>query len=908
MALSMKISASNIKTRVIPSLAVLLVGFVIVLIVGNYNSQVALRQSALQGFGDNVWKQSKATAQFYVERMHDMEYLQVGKELSGYFENLSLGMSEEYGLWASVVSVNRFFYWYVRYRKIHDRNIYQRILFVKSDGSVLADSNVQPGASREAYEKSNYKAYTSVAPVKLFKERLEGKNYMVMTVPYHFGQEYVGNIVAWLDIGSFDLNMLVHVASMSGQLSYLVYEDSILSNDLIPEELRDILASPVQKEGETVKVDFRQPWNGTTEFFFMRVGVKGVPMSIASMVPRSSVAGGPNPVLLLALSMVAAILVIGGGLAAVRSYARTLELRVRVDEGAKREGEVMRANTMLKEQMRLGRRREDELSMANSLLQSLINAMPDPLYYKGLNGLYLGCNEAFAKLVGRDRETIIGWDGCKVQSGTQTLAFCLGDKEAMDENRPCATEEIFVNPDGQVMNMETIRTPYRDHKGRTIGIIGISRDVTERTRVQEELERHRNSLEDLVGERTKDLRSALEGVKESERLMLSIMEGIRAAILIVDPKEFLVVDMNTVAEEMFMVQKKDYIGKKCYSLACQGKDKCRTHCPLMESNLREQEMLLERSDGTIIPVIKTVISGQFMHHLHLIEVIFDMSDRKALERQLTQAQKLESVGQLAAGIAHEINTPIQYVGDNIRFFSRAYGLLAGLVDALLKLYDETRKAGERSDLVAAIENELAQSKLDFIREEIPNAIEQAIEGVERVSVIVQGMKKFSHPDVEEKKPVDINAAIENTVLIAKNEWKYVSEVKMDTDPDLPVVMGLPGDINQVILNLLVNAAHAVGDVVGKSGEKGLITISTRSRGPNVEIRVKDTGSGIPEENRSKIFDPFFTTKAVGKGTGQGLAITHSIIVQKHGGTIDFRTKLGEGTTFVIVLPTGEPKP
>lgn len=191
--------------------------------------------------------------------------------------------------------------------------------------------------------------------------------------------------------------------------------------------------------------------------------------------------------------------------------------------------------------------------------------------------------------------------------------------------------------------------------------------------------------------------------------------------------------------------------------------------------------------------------------------------------------------------------------------------------------------------------------MDFVLEEIPKACLRALEGTDQVATIVRAMKNFAHPGDGKRSTVDINQALENTILVAKNEWKYVADVVKNFD-QVPMVQCLPGDINQVFLNVLVNAAHAIDDVVGNSGEKGTITISTSANADEVIISIADTGSGIPPENREKIFDPFFTTKEVGKGTGQGLAIVHDIIVKRHGGSIDLESEVGVGTTIVIALP------
>jgi signal transduction histidine kinase len=277
--------------------------------------------------------------------------------------------------------------------------------------------------------------------------------------------------------------------------------------------------------------------------------------------------------------------------------------------------------------------------------------------------------------------------------------------------------------------------------------------------------------------------------------------------------------------------------------------------------------------------------------------------RKVMEIQLRGAQKLESIGQLAAGIAHEINTPTQYIGDNVRFLEASFGDLKEIHQHYERLLLASKSNAAAADLVA--ETEACARRVDpgFLMTEIPRAIQQTLEGVDRVAKIVRAMKDFSHPGTEEKTPVNLNRALETTLTVARNEWKYVARIETDFDPELPMVPCLPGEFNQVILNLVVNAAHAIADVIGSDGQqKGLITASTRRCGDWVEVRIRDTGSGIPEKIRHKIFDPFFTTKPVGKGTGQGLAMAHTAIVDRHQGTLTFETAVGVGTVFIIRLP------
>lgn len=409
------------------------------------------------------------------------------------------------------------------------------------------------------------------------------------------------------------------------------------------------------------------------------------------------------------------------------------------------------------------------------------------------------------------------------------------------------------------------------------------------------------------------LEKTLEALQESEERYRTVVDALgqagNAMVMLQDigPKEGIIVSANEVAqkitgysaEELGNLSWVDIVHPSMREMVL---DRIRRRMR-EESMPGIYETLIRNKNGQEIPLELTATGCKIQGKPTLIGFFREITQRKLLESQLVQAQKLEAIGQLAAGIAHEINTPIQYVGDNTRFFKDAFRDL----NLLLQKYEELHQAvhsGTGTDgLMEEIQTLCQKVDPDYLVKEIPKAIQQTLEGVDRVANIVRAMKEFSHPGIKEKSAVNLNRAIENTITVARNEWKYVAEMETDLDPSLPPIPCFPGEVNQVFLNMIINAAHAIADALGSpSTGKGKITIRTRHDDRFAEVRIRDTGTGIPPEIQTRIFDPFFTTKQVGKGTGQGLAIAHSVIVKKHGGTIHFQTEVGQGTTFIIRLP------
>jgi signal transduction histidine kinase len=268
----------------------------------------------------------------------------------------------------------------------------------------------------------------------------------------------------------------------------------------------------------------------------------------------------------------------------------------------------------------------------------------------------------------------------------------------------------------------------------------------------------------------------------------------------------------------------------------------------------------------------------------------DITDRVQMQQQLEQHNKLESIGQLATGIAHELNTPAQFIDGNLRFLHDQFPVLCSLLTAA---GTESQPSGSRTT--------------EYLLTEIPKAIDQSLDGIARVSSIVTALREFSHPGAAKRTLANLNKGLESTIAVSRNEWKNVAEVETHLDPELPFISCYASELNQVFLNIMINAVHAIREKMGnESAKKGRIEISTSHTDREVEVRISDSGTGIGSEIRQRVFDPFFTTKEVGRGTGQGLTISHSIVVEKHRGTIQFETQEGSGTIFIIRLPIQPP--
>ncbi|MCG8588894.1 MAG: ATP-binding protein, partial [Proteobacteria bacterium] len=423
-----------------------------------------------------------------------------------------------------------------------------------------------------------------------------------------------------------------------------------------------------------------------------------------------------------------------------------------------------------------------------------------------------------------------------------------------------------------------------------------------------------NRVVDKIAAEEKQVRMLTAELVEAHNQVTLILDSAGEGIYGLDP-EGRTTFANPAAAQMIGWEVDDLIGRSQHDVLhhtrVDGTPYPAEECPIL-AVLRDgvvhhiRDEVFWRKDGTSFPVeyVSTPMRGAGGEIAGAVVTFRDLTEQQSLEAQLVQAQKLESIGQLAAGIAHEINTPSQYVGDNVEFLDQSFNELGDLLKAYRALQAAAEQGDVPAELLADVNRAADAADIEFLEEEIPRALIQSREGIGRVTKIVRAMKEFSHPASAEKQSTDLNRAIESTITVASSEWKHVAEMELKLDPALPRVPCLVNEFNQVVLNIVVNAAHALGDQRSESEqEKGKIRICTAVDADGwAVVEISDDGPGMPEEVRSKVFDPFFTTKEVGKGTGQGLAIARSVVVDKHDGTIDVESELGHGTRFRIRLP------
>ncbi len=514
--------------------------------------------------------------------------------------------------------------------------------------------------------------------------------------------------------------------------------------------------------------------------------------------------------------------------------------------------------------------------------QTLLDAIPNPIFYKDTQGSFLGCNSRFGALFGVSQEAIVGKTAFDISPRDKADFYGRTDRQLIDAPGKISYETQVTDPQGASHDFEVTKATFANTDGKIAGVIGAMVEITNRKKMEQKLRTSEEKIRQTLDNIGIGVALISPGMKilEMNRQMRTWFPQIA-------------MDSQPVCFEVFHTPAKTRPCGNCPTVKALGDGQI--HEATVETSIR----------GAIrkYRLVATPIHDSSGKVEAAIEMVEDITEKLAMERELLQAQKLASIGQLAAGVAHEINNPVGFVSSNLTTLDGYHDDLNRLVSryqafklSVAALEDPSGLQDVQAEAVKidSLEDEI---DIDFVRQDASDLLGECKQGTERIKKIVEDLKHFAHPGQDKVQDTDINRELESTLNVVHNELKYKATVTKTFD-ELPIISANPQQLNQVFVNILVNAAQAIE----KSGE---IRIQTQHRNGHVEIRISDTGCGIPEESLAKIFDPFFTTKEVGKGTGLGLNIAFNII-KKHQGEMLVQSRVGQGTTFIIKLPVSAP--
>ena len=416
------------------------------------------------------------------------------------------------------------------------------------------------------------------------------------------------------------------------------------------------------------------------------------------------------------------------------------------------------------------------------------------------------------------------------------------------------------------------------------------------------MEGSKNVLEQI----NKDLKEKERELQQKEETFRTIFETSNDGILIIQDDR--IYDSNKKAQTMFGINKEQLIGLSIEDLSTENQPdgkKSKIQWIFILHRVLEQghlvfEWLCKRNNGSPFYVEISLNTLRIKDIKYIQAIIRDIDKRKKLEKELQNTQRLEAIGQLTAGIAHEINSPIHYISDNMAFIDNELTTIMPVAKEILKI--QKKKNVTKND-INKLKEKLANIDIEFLSKELTKAVNENKKGLSEVSEMISAMKIYAHADNAHKLPIDINKTVNSIITVCKSEWKYITDIKTTFDPSMPIISCFVNDLQQAIMNIIINAVHAIEEQNEKiKRTKGQILIHTHLESDSILISIKDNGIGIPKKTYDKVFDPFFTTKQATQELGQGLAQAYTTIVDKHEGSLTFESEYGRGSTFFIRLP------
>ncbi len=849
---------SWIKSIVLPNvrlhgfwlISFLLLGYIGYLLGANYLSNMQLHSTAQERFILEVEQQAKSIGYYFSERIRDLDRLAERPEVKNYFANKALGMTMKYGLAASLDRIHNLFENFQQKHRGYESTHWDRIVFLNTQGEdlVVVESNKQrTWDSKKFLSKEILVQETQIVSMSSRDERTA-----IISGPVFFKGRHAGQLVAWCSIEGILHKPDIQVANSVKQYWALMGPEQILSlSDQKSPVPLESLHSWVSTHAARSSSNYIHRYDG---YIAACAPVKGTPYRFVSVLPSRFVFGNTPPWRFF----IGILAIIGLGLLVFMVILRHREQRDHLSK--------------LKES-------QERLEVA---LQGGNLGIWDWNVQTGMVNFNDRCKQILGYELQGNEVHINTWNDRIHPEDLPNIPHIL-ENHIQDSNLPYESEHRMRRGDGNwIWVLERGMVLDKDGLGRPLRAAGTLMDITQRKAVEEALTR-------------------------SEERYRRLVETMNEGFYIIDP-EYRFTYVNPQFCYLLQREETDLLHHRLPEfLEQESSDIFMKHFRKRRSSKVENlELVWNRADRSrLFTLISPApLFNEDGTYKGSFSVVTDITELKNLQIQLLQSQKLEAIGQLAAGIAHEISTPIQYLSNNLQFIKNAQRELFHLGGSDCRPpTDDTGNGFALQCRAQAIRQPVENNPMTSLCTEIHGAVDESLEGLEHIANIVNSIRQLSYPQHETTEDVDVNEVIKYAIVISKNEWKYVAELETDLEPNLPKIVGFSSELNQVFLNIIVNAAHAIGEKISENKDnKGSIFIKTLSHDTCIEVTISDNGIGIPKGYEEKIFEPFFTTKDVGKGTGQGLAIAFRVITEKYGGKIYFESQEHKGTSFFITLP------
>jgi len=895
--------------RIAIIMLIFLIGY---LLYYNYAAQVALQNSTVTRMESELAGWSEMMDNFLDERKSDIFELAGSQEIVGYFINQSLGMSPQYGLKESKKIIARALNTFVE-SSSNSRQRFVSLCLFDQEGGVIAESSspsVQGGAL--PYSKLVYEFSGDGVSIRLYPGPT---GFIEISAQVNLNNKRVGQVVGLIPfklihklfftertITSATSEKLDFIAIAGPNQFYVPPRANIQEAEVMT--LLESLDIPAGEQSKT----FKNRLGDLKEIFVIRAPFKKVPLSLIWILDSQKIFYFHSPLVSLILFGLFALAIMLSSFLAGRQYINSQVLIARLDASSRIQLAIEQKNIELIKEIDRRKQVEELLMREQSLLNSLLESIPDPIFYKTVDLRFIGGNAAFIQFIGLSKECLVGQRTEDIVSLPSARFLWEHDQKVITQGLTVRIEDRTRHTNGSELLFDTLKTPYYSPSGEIIGLISISRDIFERRQLANDLSEQKERL-DLVIQAAdiglwdwyidsgktyfNERWAGIIGYNLSELQPVNIDTWLTH----VHPEDSL--NSNQHLENYFNGI------TEFYECECRMRHKDGRWVWVLDRG-----RVVERADdgrpirmsGTHIDITRRMEAEVKLKTLNETleqEVVRRTEELSVVNSKLLIQEKMASIGQLAAGVAHELNNPINFIQTNFATLQEYFLDIVMLFNLYKDALESVTDQGQ-SQIIDHLLKKEKEMKLGYVINDIPLLFHESEKGFERISHIIRTMRDFSRQDQDEPfGEVDINQCIENTLIISKNEYKYDTVIEKNFS-QIPLVEGVTELLNQVFLNLIVNSAHANSEV--QHSGKGIIAISTWNDEKFVYCSFRDNGVGIPSEHLNRIFEPFFTTKPPGHGTGLGLSISYDIVVHKHRGFLSAENLVSGGAEFVVKIP------